>query len=53
MFGINQNFASEGGYCKMKKLAKSKYENINTDYELAGEENFNIQELEAFEIVLE
>ena len=53
MFGINNNFVTEGGFCKVKELAEMKYENVSKDYELPGEENFNIKELEVFQINFE
>ena len=53
MFAINCNFITEGGYCKVKDLAETKYENVSKDYELAGEEMFDIKELEVYEIKFE
>ena len=53
MFTVYKNFASEGGFCKVKGLAEMKYENVSMDYELAGEENFHIKELEVYEIIIE
>ena len=42
-----------GGFCKIKQLAESKYDNVSTDYELAEKEVFYIKELETFEIQFE
>ena len=53
MFGINNNFIVDGGFCKIKQLAESKYDNVSTDYELAEKEVFYIKELETFEIQFE
>ena len=53
MFAVNKNFVTEGGFCKVKELAEMKYDNVSEDYELAGEENFVIKELEVFEIIFE
>ena len=53
MFGINNNFIVDGGFCKIKELAELKYDNISSDYELAEQELFEIKELETFEIKFE
>ena len=50
MFGINKNFATEGGYTKDLEIAKTKYESITKDFELSGEEYFDIKEVEVFKI---
>lgn len=52
MFGINNEFITEGGYSKTFEIESEKYEGISKDYELAGEEEFEIKELEVFKIRL-
>ena len=50
IFGINSNFAYEGGYSINLEIEKTKYNDITEDFELAGEQYFEIQELEVFKI---
>lgn len=50
IFGINSNFAYEGGYAINLEIEKTKYNNITEDFELSGEQYFEIQELEVFKI---
>ena len=49
IFAINDNMLSKGGYCG--KMEKSNFIGQEADFEIAGEENFKITELEVFEIV--
>jgi hypothetical protein len=50
MFSLTNNFIKDGGYTYTAELAKLKYNNIDEDYELSGEQIFHIKELEVFEI---
>ncbi len=50
MFGINSNFAYEGGYSTNLEISLTKYENVEENFELSGEEYFKIKELEVFKI---
>ena len=52
MFAISDKFASDGGYAKSLDLEELYYNGVKKDYELTGEEFFQIQELEAFKIQL-
>ena len=49
IFAINNNMLTKGGYCIRKKT--SCFVGQNKDYEISGEKNFNIKELEVYEIV--
>ena len=49
IFAINDNMLSKGGYCG--KMENSNFIGQETDYEISGEEKFNIKELEVFEII--
>ena len=49
IFAINNNMLTKGGYCTRKKT--SCFKGQNKDYEISGEKNFNIKELEIYEIV--
>ena len=51
IFGIYNKFATEGGYTKDLEIAVTKYEDITKDFELAGEEYFEIKEMEVFKII--
>ena len=49
IFAINNNMLTKGGYCTRKKA--SCFAGQSKDYEISGEKNFNIKELEVYEIV--
>jgi hypothetical protein len=49
IFAINNNLLTKGGYCTRKKT--SCFTGQSKDYEISGEKNFNIKELEVYEIV--
>jgi len=49
IFAINNNMLTKGGYCTMKKT--SCFTGQSKDYEISGEKNFIIKELEVYEIV--
>ena len=49
IFAINNNMLTKGGYCTRKKT--SCFTGQSKDYEISGEKNFNIKELEVYEIV--
>ena len=49
IFAINNNMLTKGGYCTRKKT--SCFAGQSKDYEISGEKNFNIKELEVYEIV--
>ena len=49
IFAINNNMLNKGGYCTRKKT--SCFAGQSKDYEISGEKNFNIKELEVYEIV--
>jgi hypothetical protein len=52
MFAISDKFASDGGYANSLDLEALYYNKVKKDFELTGEEFFQIQELEAFKIQL-
>jgi len=49
IFAINNNMLNKGGYCTRRKT--SCFAGQSKDYEISGEKNFNIKELEVYEIV--
>ena len=49
IFAINNKFLKNGGYSTKKET--SCFEGQNEDYELTGEKNFKIKELEVYEII--
>ena len=49
IFAINNNMLNKEGYCTRKKT--SCFTGQNKDYEISAEKNFNIKELEVYEIV--
>ena len=49
IFAINNKMLTKGGYCTLMK--NSHFEGQETDYEIAGEKQFNIEELEVYEVV--
>ena len=49
IFAINNKFLKNGGYSTKKKT--SCFEGQKEDYELTGEQNFKIKELEVYEII--
>jgi hypothetical protein len=49
IFAINNKFLKNGGYSTKKKT--SCFEGQKEDYELTGEKNFKIKELEVYEII--
>ena len=49
IFAINDNMLTKGGYCTRKKT--SCFTGQSKDYEISGEKNFKIKELEVYEIV--
>ena len=53
MFEITDNFASDGGFSKRLGLEMTKYDGVTKDYELPGEELFEIKELEVFKVKIE
>ena len=53
MFEITDNFASDGGFSKCLGLEMTKYDGVTKDYELPGEELFEIKELEVFKVKIE
>ena len=53
MFEITDNFASDGGFSKCLDLEMTKYDGVTKDYELPGEEIFDIKELEVFKVKIE
>ena len=48
-FTIYDNILSKGGYCG--RMENSNFIGQEADYEISGEERFNIKELEVFEII--
>ena len=50
IFSVHDNMLSKGGYCT--KMETSRYMGQDEDFEISGgEQNFNIKELEVFEII--
>ena len=49
IFAINNKFLKNGGYSTKKET--SCFDGQNEDYELTGEQNFKIKELEVYEII--
>ena len=49
IFAINNNMLTKGGYCTRKKT--SCFAGQSKDYEISGEKNFSIKELEVYEII--
>ena len=49
IFSIYDNMLSRGDYCG--KMENSNFVGQEVDYEISGEEKFNIKELEVFEVV--
>ena len=50
IFSVFDNMLSKGGYCTKKET--SRYSGQNEDFEISGgEQNFNIKELEVFELI--
>jgi hypothetical protein len=50
IFSVYDNMLSKGGYCT--KMETSRYSGQKEDYEISGgEQNFNIKELEVFELI--